>query len=186
MSAEKPLIEGVDYYVDPQGLWVFTETYLKARGFCCHQGCRHCPYTRQRASVLCVHEGKLLVVKLREPKTGVIRPYPPGGGIEPDETPERAAERETWEETGYRVRILPGSEVVRRYLYRWDGINVDVTTHFFRAELKDSKAAPDPTDPPEGDVVTGVEWIAVGDLSAALSTDTVMGPILLELLIVED
>jgi len=32
-------------YEDPQsGLWVFTEQALKERGYCCHSGCRHCPY----------------------------------------------------------------------------------------------------------------------------------------------
>ena len=33
-----------DYYIDPNGLLVFTEKYLLERGFCCGNGCRHCPY----------------------------------------------------------------------------------------------------------------------------------------------
>lgn len=34
-----------DYYVDPlTGAMVFTEYYLKSRGHCCNNGCRHCPY----------------------------------------------------------------------------------------------------------------------------------------------
>jgi hypothetical protein len=38
---------GEDGYVDPStGLWVFNERYLALRGFCCDNGCRHCPYTR--------------------------------------------------------------------------------------------------------------------------------------------
>jgi uncharacterized protein DUF5522 len=40
---ERELIEGVDYYVE-NGLWVFTEQYLRERGYCCTSGCRHCPY----------------------------------------------------------------------------------------------------------------------------------------------
>jgi hypothetical protein len=33
-------------YEDPQsGLWVFTEYALQERGYCCHSGCRHCPYS---------------------------------------------------------------------------------------------------------------------------------------------
>jgi hypothetical protein len=39
-----PLIEGRDYYVDPEGRYVFTAAYLLARGTCCRSGCRHCPY----------------------------------------------------------------------------------------------------------------------------------------------
>jgi hypothetical protein len=36
---------GEDGYVDPStGLWVFNMRYLEQRGFCCDNGCRHCPY----------------------------------------------------------------------------------------------------------------------------------------------
>jgi hypothetical protein len=32
-------------YLDPQsGLYVMTSRYLAERGFCCDNGCRHCPY----------------------------------------------------------------------------------------------------------------------------------------------
>jgi len=37
------LVEGLDYYIE-NGLYVFTEHYLLARGYCCKNGCRHCPY----------------------------------------------------------------------------------------------------------------------------------------------
>ena len=37
------LVQGVDYYID-QGYWVFTEGYHLTRGYCCGNGCRHCPY----------------------------------------------------------------------------------------------------------------------------------------------
>ena len=45
------LVEGRDYYVDPDGLYVFTEAYLLARGTCCRSGCRHCPYGFKRSEV---------------------------------------------------------------------------------------------------------------------------------------
>jgi hypothetical protein len=42
------LEEGVDYYwtTTDDGLKyrVFTEEYLKNRGFCCNNQCKHCPY----------------------------------------------------------------------------------------------------------------------------------------------
>jgi hypothetical protein len=38
-----PLIENEDYYFD-RGLMVFTVHYHLRRGYCCDQGCRHCPY----------------------------------------------------------------------------------------------------------------------------------------------
>jgi hypothetical protein len=33
-----------DFYFDANGLVVFTEQFLKRRGYCCGSGCRHCPY----------------------------------------------------------------------------------------------------------------------------------------------
>lgn len=33
-----------DYYIDKNGRFVFTAHYLKKRGYCCQNGCRHCPY----------------------------------------------------------------------------------------------------------------------------------------------
>lgn len=33
-----------DYYLSEEGYIVFTEIYLRKRGYCCQNGCRHCPY----------------------------------------------------------------------------------------------------------------------------------------------
>jgi Family of unknown function (DUF5522) len=33
-----------EMYYTPGGLVVFTEQYLLARGYCCGNGCKHCPY----------------------------------------------------------------------------------------------------------------------------------------------
>jgi hypothetical protein len=38
------LIEGEDYYMSPEGRVVFTEKYHFDKGYCCGNGCRHCPY----------------------------------------------------------------------------------------------------------------------------------------------
>ena len=38
------LIEGRHYYIDQRGKWVFTSFFLLNRGYCCHNGCHHCPY----------------------------------------------------------------------------------------------------------------------------------------------
>lgn len=45
-AADSPnpvLREGIDYYFE-NGLMVFTGAFLGGRGYCCEQGCRHCPY----------------------------------------------------------------------------------------------------------------------------------------------
>ena len=37
-------LKSEDYYVNDEGLLVFTEIYLLKRGYCCESGCKHCPY----------------------------------------------------------------------------------------------------------------------------------------------
>lgn len=44
-------VEGVDYYFD-KGLMVLTEHFLRKRGYCCGNGCRHCPYPNAQKSKL--------------------------------------------------------------------------------------------------------------------------------------
>ncbi len=41
---EDKLIENIDYNLDELGRMVFTETYHLKRGYCCKNGCKHCPY----------------------------------------------------------------------------------------------------------------------------------------------
>jgi hypothetical protein len=45
---ESPLVDGLDYYME-NGFMVFTAAYLLKRGYCCHHGCRHCPYGESTA-----------------------------------------------------------------------------------------------------------------------------------------
>ena len=42
-KVQEPLVENKHYYIE-NGCYVFTEYYLKNRGYCCGNGCRHCPY----------------------------------------------------------------------------------------------------------------------------------------------
>lgn len=42
--ANKKLIENRDYYVNEDGKFVLTAFYLLQRGYCCTNGCKHCPY----------------------------------------------------------------------------------------------------------------------------------------------
>lgn len=45
--------DGVYYYME-NGLIVFTEAYHLRKGYCCKNGCRHCPYGFKKKS-----DGKL-------------------------------------------------------------------------------------------------------------------------------
>lgn len=42
MPAE--LIPDQDYYFNEEGYVVLTEKYHLKKGFCCGNGCKHCPY----------------------------------------------------------------------------------------------------------------------------------------------
>lgn len=39
------LVEGEDYYFNEDGYIVLTEKYHLQKGFCCGNGCKHCPYS---------------------------------------------------------------------------------------------------------------------------------------------
>lgn len=43
------LVEGEDFYFE-DGLMVLTAHYLEKRGYCCGNGCRHCPYPKEDQS----------------------------------------------------------------------------------------------------------------------------------------
>jgi uncharacterized protein DUF5522 len=45
-SSQPLLVEGEDYYLE-NALYVFMESFLRRRGYCCDSGCRHCPYPKE-------------------------------------------------------------------------------------------------------------------------------------------
>ena len=49
INQKEKIVEGEDYYFE-NGLMVLTEKFLKRRGFCCENGCRHCPYQSKKVS----------------------------------------------------------------------------------------------------------------------------------------
>jgi 8-oxo-dGTP pyrophosphatase MutT (NUDIX family) len=123
---------------------------------------------RLRASAICEAEGRLLVVRLRDPVSGVEAPYPPGGGVEPGELPAETARRETLEETGLRVRVDPMLKVVDSYPFLWAGVDYEVTTHYFGAALE---GAFDATIAPviDADYNLGAAWMPVGEALDAMA-----------------
>ncbi len=48
---KKTLVQGEHYYINENGQWVFTEAYHKLRGYCCKNGCKHCPYGFSKTAV---------------------------------------------------------------------------------------------------------------------------------------
>ena len=122
---------------------------------------------RLRASAVCEADGRLLLVRLRDPVSGVEALYPPGGGVEPNEPPEETARRETLEETGVRVRVDPSIALLDRYPFTWAGVDYDVTTHYFAAT---------PEEPPaelakviDADYNLGALWVPTSEALEAVA-----------------
>jgi len=42
------LVENIDYYINEDGLYVFTKEFHLKRGYCCESGCLHCPYKENK------------------------------------------------------------------------------------------------------------------------------------------
>jgi hypothetical protein len=50
-TKQKPIqLEAGKHYYLENGLFVFTETYHLEKGYCCGNGCRHCPYPKTSQS----------------------------------------------------------------------------------------------------------------------------------------
>lgn len=122
---------------------------------------------RVRASAVCVFGDRLLCVRLRDPYTGVARLFPPGGAVEPGETPGQAAARETLEETGHAVMVDETRSVVAHYPYDWNGARYQVTTTFVAARLLDPSAEPAPVS--DAAYHEGVVWLPLSRLAQELS-----------------
>ncbi|GAB3333186.1 hypothetical protein GCM10027299_40410 [Larkinella ripae] len=51
-NPKKPNVEGLDnedYYINEAGYLVFTRAYHLKRGYCCKNGCKHCPWRRMKS-----------------------------------------------------------------------------------------------------------------------------------------
>jgi 2-iminoacetate synthase ThiH len=66
MSIDGDFIEGVHFYFNENNYMVFTQKYHLQRGYCCGNGCRHCPFNYKNVSEPA--RGKLLAQNIHEKK----------------------------------------------------------------------------------------------------------------------
>lgn len=133
---------------------------------------------RVRTSVVCVHNQKLLAFQAEDPASGKPYVFLPGGLIEPHETAPEAAERETLEETGFRVEVEASSGTDREYAFHWNGKDYDCLTLFYRARLTSPLQSPVADAPYH----RGVVWIPVDEVRGVFSYHPDILDAILELL----
>lgn len=119
---------------------------------------------RERVSVVCVFEGKILCFVAIDPKSGQRFYFLPGGEIEPGESEIACGMRETMEETGYKVRLESESRLTKEYAFFWNGKEYDCVTHFYRGHLDEVFHIPHPVS--DQDYNKGPVWIPTGKIHA--------------------
>jgi len=126
------------------------------------------PRHRPAARVLCLDpDGRVLLLRWRDPGDGAIFWEPPGGGIDPGESPIAAARRELHEETGLPAgAVLEASVVVPRD-FRWNGQHFRGPETFFlgRVAVADVPGARGLTDGEAG-ALLGYGWFTREELAA--------------------
>ncbi|MEV5409038.1 NUDIX domain-containing protein [Thermopolyspora sp. NPDC052614] len=123
---------------------------------------------RPAARVLCVDgTDRVLLLRWHDPVHGVVFWEPPGGGLDPGETPLQAARRELTEETG-----LPGEAVldvwtpVRRD-YHWLGVHYVKVEPFYLARFGDRPAVrPAALTEEESGTFLGFGWFSAAEVAA--------------------
>ena len=120
------------------------------------------PVKRERVSVVCVHDGKILVFVAIDPSSGKRYYFLPGGGLEPGESETTCAARETMEETGYKVIVESESRLSKSYMFHWNGQDYDCTTHFYRGHLAEAFRPPGVVE--DQDYNKGAVWIPTGKI----------------------
>ncbi|WP_406312986.1 NUDIX hydrolase [Streptosporangium sp. NBC_01639] len=122
---------------------------------------------RAAARVVCVNgEGRVLLMHWRDPVSDTTLWEPPGGGIDPGETPFEAARRELAEETG-----LPGGAVLNRWLpvrreFDWLGTHYVKTERFYLARFEDTpEVIPTAFTTEEEDTCLGSGWFSPTEMA---------------------
>jgi 8-oxo-dGTP pyrophosphatase MutT (NUDIX family) len=99
--------------------------------------------TRAAARVLCLDAaGRVLLLRWRDPVDGNELWEPPGGGIEPGETPLEAARRELYEETRLDPAAVRSRGIVVQRDVRWKGVRFVGPEHFFLARFDGDRPEP--------------------------------------------
>ncbi|AWK09167.1 NUDIX hydrolase [Streptomyces spongiicola] len=122
---------------------------------------------RPAVRVICLDAAqRLLLLHWCDPFDGVMLWEPPGGGVEPGETPLIAARRELAEETGLDPAAVRDRSVSVERDVRWNGKRQVGPEDFFVAHFAEERPALSPTGllPDEQVGLHGHAWVTRSDL----------------------
>lgn len=139
---------------------------------------------RVRTSAVVVLNNKLLTFFAVDPKDGREFHFLPGGAIEPEETAPEAAERETLEETGFNVEVLPETCLDVEYDFHWNGETYHCLTFFYKANLVSPFANPKIVH--DQAYNKGVVWVPLSEVSNVFSYSEAIKDAVLTLIEHED
>jgi 8-oxo-dGTP pyrophosphatase MutT (NUDIX family) len=118
-------------------------------------------------------DGRLLLIHERTDDGAATFWITPGGGLEPGETPQQAAVRETYEETGIEIALLPDAPVAHSRVRSWsgDGVTYEQTDHFFTVSVAAGLTfAPAGLTDVERELWLGYRWWTPTELRASDET----------------
>ena len=118
-------------------------------------------------------DGRLLLIHERTDDLAATFWITPGGGLEAGETPQQAAIRETYEETGIEITLPPDAPVALSRVRRWsgDGVTHEQTDHFFAVSVPAGLTfAPAGLTDVERDLWLGYHWWTLAELRASRET----------------
>ena len=124
---------------------------------------------RPAARVICLDgAGSVLLLHWRDPGSGALLWEPPGGGIDPGETPVEAARRELVEETGLDPDAVGEEWVTVERDLLWNGRHFVGAESFFLARFPEAAPAlgRDGLLPDEQENLQGYAWVPLGELES--------------------